>query len=153
MKYLFLIGIFYGFVMAQEKNEDSQALQSQTTSTITDSSNPCNHWKFKKRQSQSDILFYSTGEKWLVHTTFNDKEQPNGISKEYNRKGYLTAVRYYNQNGELVKRIKVSWWWGWWLVLTEKTKITLIITSIIVITLVISVSYYILRVKKFNLSF
>ncbi|EDN67659.1 secreted protein [Beggiatoa sp. PS] len=87
IKCLFLVGVFClsVIVQAQEKNDESHALQSQTTSIITDSYNPCNNWKFKNSQFQSDILFYSTGEKWLVHT-FNDKGQPNGISKEYNKK-------------------------------------------------------------------
>jgi len=70
-------------------------------------------WSFKNSNPASATLFYSTGEKWLVHKNFDKKGRLNGTSKEYDKKGKLMAIRYYEDN-EMVKRRRVGTWSRWW---------------------------------------
>jgi len=70
-------------------------------------------WLFKNGEPVSASLFYSTGEKWLVHTDFDKKGRLNGTSKEYDKKGMLMALRYYEDN-EMVKRRRIGSWSRWW---------------------------------------
>ncbi|MEN8216544.1 MAG: toxin-antitoxin system YwqK family antitoxin [Pseudomonadota bacterium] len=70
-------------------------------------------WLFQNGNPVSATLFYSTGEKWLVHTDFDKKGRLNGTSKEYDKKGTLMALRYYEEN-EMVKRRRIGSWSRWW---------------------------------------
>jgi len=72
-------------------------------------------WLFKNGEPVSATIFYNTGEKWLIHTDFDNKGRLNGTSKEYNKEGKLMAIRYY-ENDEMVKRKRISPWlrWLWW---------------------------------------
>ncbi|MDM8546161.1 toxin-antitoxin system YwqK family antitoxin [Candidatus Venteria ishoeyi] len=60
-------------------------------------------WTFKNGVPIAATIFYSTGEKYLVHE-FSDGKI-DGVSKEYNKKGKLQAKRYY-KNDKLVKRVR-----------------------------------------------
>jgi len=66
-------------------------------------------WKFKNGEPESATLYYSTGEKWLVHKDFDQKGHLNGSSKEYDKKGSLMALRYY-EDDEMVKRRRLNRW-------------------------------------------
>ncbi|HHB91741.1 MAG TPA: hypothetical protein ENK59_00825 [Thioploca sp.] len=70
-------------------------------------------WLFKNGEPVSATIFYSTGEKWLVHSNFDDKGRLNGKSKEYEKDGTLKAIRYY-KNNVMEKRRRVSRWLRWW---------------------------------------
>ncbi len=71
-------------------------------------------WVFKNGEPIFATLFYSTGEKWLVHTDFDEKGRLNGVSKEYDKEGKLMALRYY-KNNDMVKRDRVGFWLRlWW---------------------------------------
>lgn len=69
-------------------------------------------WIFENGEPVMATIFYSTGEKWLLHTDFNKKGMLNGVTKEYNKEGKLMALRYY-ENNDMVKRRRISGWWGW----------------------------------------
>jgi antitoxin component YwqK of YwqJK toxin-antitoxin module len=69
-------------------------------------------WKFKNGEPIAADIFYRNGAIWLKHTDFNDKGQLHGVSKEYNKKGTLIALRYYTEN-EMIKRKKVGFWLRW----------------------------------------
>ena len=112
-----------------KKAEQNDQLPAASTSTM-----PCNNWIFENGKPVSPIIFYRTGEKWLVHTDFDDQGQLNGVSKEYSKDGRLMALRYY-ENNELVKRERINRWWDGGL--SKHTKTAIIIITIIVITLVI----------------
>jgi len=66
-------------------------------------------WLFKNGEPFSATLYYSTGEKWLVHTDFNEKGRLNGSSKEYAKEGNLMAIRYY-EDDQMVKRRRLTRW-------------------------------------------
>ncbi|MCK5719117.1 MAG: toxin-antitoxin system YwqK family antitoxin [Thiomargarita sp.] len=71
-------------------------------------------WIFKNGEPIMATLFYSSGGKWLLHTSFDQKGRLNGVSKEYDKKeGKLMALRYYKRN-DMVKRRRVSSWLRWW---------------------------------------
>ncbi|MCK5524470.1 MAG: toxin-antitoxin system YwqK family antitoxin [Thiomargarita sp.] len=70
-------------------------------------------WVFQNGEPILATLFYSTGEKWLIHTDFDEKGRLNGVSKEYDKEGKLMALRYYKKN-DMVKRDRVGFWLRWW---------------------------------------
>jgi antitoxin component YwqK of YwqJK toxin-antitoxin module len=61
----------------------------------------------------SATIYYSTGEKWLVHKEFDKNGRLNGVSREYSKDGNLIAKRYY-ENDELIQRKRVKSWWKLW---------------------------------------
>ncbi len=70
-------------------------------------------WLFENGEPVSATIFYSTGEKWLVHSDFDSKGRLNGSSKEYEKDGNLKAIRYYKDN-DMEQRRRVSRWLRWW---------------------------------------
>jgi antitoxin component YwqK of YwqJK toxin-antitoxin module len=74
-------------------------------------------WIFESGEPVFATLFYSSGEKWLIYSHFDEKGRLDGASKEYDKKGNLMAIRYYVKN-EMVKRRRISpwlqWWWNLW---------------------------------------
>lgn len=71
-------------------------------------------WIFRNDEPISATIYYSTGEKWLVHTQFDKDGRLNGVSKEYDKGGNLIAKRYYKDD-QLIQRKRVdSWWEQWW---------------------------------------
>ncbi|MDM8557258.1 toxin-antitoxin system YwqK family antitoxin [Candidatus Parabeggiatoa sp. HSG14] len=70
-------------------------------------------WIFKNGEPSFATLYYSTGEKWLIHSDFDKDGLLNGVSKEFDKKGNLKAIRYYQDN-EMVKRRRVDPWFRWW---------------------------------------
>lgn len=68
-------------------------------------------WIFKNGEPVSATIYYSSGEKWLVHV-FDGNGRLNGTSKEYDKDGNLMAMRYYNDD-EMVKRKKIRPWLRW----------------------------------------
>ncbi len=74
-------------------------------------------WIFEHGEPAMATIFYSTGEKWLLHTDFDRKGMLNGVTKEYNKEGQLMALRYYENNGMIKRRRITGWWgrlWSWW---------------------------------------
>ncbi len=69
-------------------------------------------WIFENGEPVSATIFYSTGDIWLIHEDFDERGRLNGVSKEYDKEGNLMALRYY-KNNDMVKRKRVSKWWGW----------------------------------------
>jgi antitoxin component YwqK of YwqJK toxin-antitoxin module len=69
-------------------------------------------WIFENGEPIYATIFYSTGDKWLIHEDFDEHGRLNGVSKEYDKEGNLMALRYY-KNNDMVKRKRVSKWWGW----------------------------------------
>jgi antitoxin component YwqK of YwqJK toxin-antitoxin module len=68
-------------------------------------------WIFKNGEPVHATLYYTTGEKWMVHTDFDQKGRLNGVSKEYDKEGNLVAVRYY-KNDDMVQRQRINLWVG-----------------------------------------
>jgi antitoxin component YwqK of YwqJK toxin-antitoxin module len=66
-------------------------------------------WIFKNGEPVSATLYYSTGEKWLVHKDFDENGRLNGSSKEYDKQGSLMALRYY-EDDEMIKRRRLNRW-------------------------------------------
>ncbi len=83
-------------------------------------------WTFKNGEPIAATLFYSTTEKWIEHSDFNEKGQLTGTSREYNKKGKLMALRYY-ENYDMVARIRIDSWMRWWYVFTEKTRTIILV--------------------------
>lgn len=67
-------------------------------------------WIFENGEPVRATLFYSTGEKWLLHTDFDEKGMLNGVSKEYNKKGKIMALRYYKNNNMIEREPFISSW-------------------------------------------
>ncbi len=70
-------------------------------------------WLFENGEPVSATIFYSTGEKWLVHSDFDSQGRLSGSSREYEKDGTLKAIRYY-ENNVMVQRRRVSRWLRWW---------------------------------------
>ncbi len=68
-------------------------------------------WIFKNAEPVLATIYYSSGEKWLVHK-FDGNGRLNGTSKEYDKEGNLMAMRYYTDD-EMVKRNKIRPWLRW----------------------------------------
>jgi antitoxin component YwqK of YwqJK toxin-antitoxin module len=62
-------------------------------------------FQFENGKPVSATIFYRSGEKWLVHTDFDDKGRLNGVSKEYDKQGNIMAERFY-VNNYMVKRVR-----------------------------------------------
>ena len=92
-------------------------------------------WVFENGEPVFATIFYSTGEKWLIHSDFDDKGMLNGTSNEYDKAGNLMAIRYYEDN-EMVKRTRVSNWWGWWFAFSNQTKIAILIGIFIIFVVI-----------------
>jgi antitoxin component YwqK of YwqJK toxin-antitoxin module len=75
-------------------------------------------WIFENGEPVFATLFYSTGEKWLIHKDFDSKGRLNGSSKEYDKEGNLVAIRYY-VNNDMVKRKRINPWLRWWFILWD----------------------------------
>jgi antitoxin component YwqK of YwqJK toxin-antitoxin module len=101
-------------------------------------------WIFENGEPVFATIFYRGGEKWLVHSVFNKKGQLDGVSKEYDKQGRLMAVRYY-ENNDMVKRVRVSRWWGWLFLFDDKTK--KLITVAFLITIVIAIVIFAVRLR------
>ena len=95
-------------------------------------------WIFENGEPIFATINYRGGQKWLVHSDFDEKGRLNGITKEYDKQGSLMAVRYY-ENNDMVKRVRVSSWLGWWFAFGDKTQRIIMVGFIIsmIIALVI----------------
>ena len=101
-------------------------------------------WIFENGEPVLATIFYRNGQQWLLHTDFDDKGRLNGVTKEYDKQGSLMAVRYYNNN-DMIKRVRVSSWLGWWFVFGEKTKRLIIVA--VVISMVITIIVFAVRLR------
>lgn len=108
-------------------------------------------WTFENGNPVAATLFYSTGEKWLIHNDFDSKGRLDGASKEYDKKGMLMAIRYYEEN-EMVKRRRVGIWSRWWWALpfTSRQNFSpglLVVLVVGIVVLVWGSARYVLHVK------
>lgn len=66
-------------------------------------------WEFVDGLPVQAIIYYSSGEKWLVHPNFKDGNL-HGESKEYDKEGDLIAERIYEDGTMIERRRRTGFW-------------------------------------------